>query len=171
MIKSYAFDLPKYNFKTLNYRDLGDKFSVNGTLISTLTIEQKKAGYTEDMVTFMQTGTIPTVYTDFANSLFDRNYVSISKQPVGKVLPSHVDQFYNICKKYNVTKNECVRFIICLEDWKSGHYLEVNNEPFINWKAGSGFLFTCNDVHLSGNFGLVPKYTMQITGLIKELKV
>jgi hypothetical protein len=51
-----------------------------------------------------------------------------------------------------------------LEDWKSGHYLEVMGVPYIGWKAGQVVEWTYDAPHMAANIGLEDRYTLQITG-------
>ena len=57
-----------------------------------------------------------------------------------------------------------------LEPWKSGHYFEILNEPFVGWGKMNFKIIRYGELHLSGNMGMEPKYTMQITGLYEEFK-
>jgi hypothetical protein len=54
--------------------------------------------------------------------------------------------------------------LVLLEDWKSGHYLEVMDRPIVNWQAGQVVEWTYDTPHMAANIGLEPRYTLQITG-------
>ena len=84
--------------------------------------------------------------------------------------PSHVDTFYMVSKKFVVDPNECCRVNVFLEDWESGHYFEINETPVLQWQRGDAIIIEKDEPHLSGNFGMKPKYTMQITGVKNEFK-
>jgi len=51
-----------------------------------------------------------------------------------------------------------------LEDWKPGHYLEVNGKPYVNWQAGDTVEWAYDTPHMAANIGLEDRYTLQITG-------
>ena len=51
-----------------------------------------------------------------------------------------------------------------LEDWKPGHYLEVNGKPYVNWLAGKTVEWYYDVPHMAANIGLEDRYTLQITG-------
>lgn len=84
----------------------------------------------------------------------------------GTILPKHQDTYKRYVELFNLKGREAtiVRAIIFLEDWKSGHYLEINNVPFVNWKAGDIAHWRYDTPHLAANMGLDPRYTLQITG-------
>jgi hypothetical protein len=54
-----------------------------------------------------------------------------------------------------------------MEDWKSGHYMEVDGNPIVNWNRGDYVMWNYDVPHYAGNFGIEPRYTMQITGTTK----
>ena len=56
------------------------------------------------------------------------------------------------------------RALVLLEDWQSGHYLEVDNNPIVNWSAGDTVEWIYDTPHMAANLGLAPRYTLQITG-------
>ena len=56
-------------------------------------------------------------------------------------------------------------YLIFLEDWNWGHFIQVGNNVLSNWKAGDIYTYKYGMYHLSCNVGLEPKYTMQITGM------
>ena len=51
-----------------------------------------------------------------------------------------------------------------MEDWKSGHYFEVEGNPFIEWKSGDYISWVGNTEHFAANIGIEYRYTLQITG-------
>ena len=60
--------------------------------------------------------------------------------------------------------DDCYRILVFLEDWKSGHYFEFNNEPIVNWKSGDYFVWGGKVPHMAANIGIEDRYTLQITG-------
>jgi hypothetical protein len=93
---------------------------------------------------------------------------TLQRIPPGGVIPLHFDVYIAYKKKYNITDiNKIKRIIIFLEDWKSGHILEVNNELVMPWKAGDWICWTGDDLHIAANIGLEMRHTFQITGHIE----
>ena len=90
--------------------------------------------------------------------------VSVIKQEPGNIIPKHRDMFHKITTEFPDREEEKVRANIFLEDWKSGHYLEFDEEVCSKWKANEGFILNSQVIHLSANAGLEDKYTLQISG-------
>jgi hypothetical protein len=83
----------------------------------------------------------------------------------GVVGPLHVDHYSYYNDLYNVTDdNEIIRVILFLQDWKSGHYFEVENIGIVNWSAGDWVGFDLPTPHALANIGSKNRYTLQITG-------
>lgn len=86
----------------------------------------------------------------------------------GDALPEHQDQYIYYRKLFHIEDpNQIFRCIIFLEDWKSGHYFEIDKHCISNWRQGD---YVCwnNDVpHAAANIGTEPRYTIQITGTQK----
>jgi len=86
------------------------------------------------------------------------------RMPTDTIHPVHTDPYGAYRNLYNCTVEQCVRCIIFLEDWKSGHYLEVNGTPVANWKCGDAVWWTGDTPHMAANMGLDDRYTLQLTG-------
>tara|TARA_R100001377_G_C3177337_1_gene105282 strand:- start:501 stop:1058 length:558 start_codon:yes stop_codon:yes gene_type:complete len=94
--------------------------------------------------------------------------VSVIKQEPGNIIPKHKDMFFKIKEQFPKSNAELVRANIFLEDWKSGHYLEFDEQPQYHWKANEGYLINDQVIHLSANAGLEDKYTLQISGFYND---
>lgn len=92
--------------------------------------------------------------------------ISTIKQPPGQVVPWHRDTFFLLKKKYP-DRQQPVRALIMLEDWKVGHFLQHDNAVFTHWTAGDGYIWDCDILHLGANAGMEDKYTMQVSGFLK----
>lgn len=96
--------------------------------------------------------------------------VSTIKQPPGCVVPYHRDTFFRISQQYPDRKDLKVRANIYLEDYKMGHFIQYNldgrYETSTNWKAGDGFLWDSEILHVGANAGFQDKYTMQVSGFL-----
>jgi hypothetical protein len=100
-------------------------------------------------------------------TLFDWKNVGIGffRMNTLEMFPVHQDHYISYQEKFNITDTSTIwRCIIFLEDWKSGHYIEVNGDPIVDWKKGDYVMWNYNVPHFAGNFGIEPRYTMQITG-------
>ena len=84
----------------------------------------------------------------------------------GTILPLHSDTYKRYIEIYNLQmyRNHIHRAIVFLEDWASGHYLEVADEPITKWAAGDVVVWEYDTPHLAANMGSTPRYTLQITG-------
>jgi hypothetical protein len=97
--------------------------------------------------------------------------VSSILQPPGNVITLHRDTFFQINKQYPDETRTKIRANIYLEDWAPGHLINYQDENFnwqtsTHWKQGDGFIWDSQHLHLSGNAGLVPKYTLQVSGFL-----
>ena len=97
--------------------------------------------------------------------------VSVIKQEPGNIIPKHRDMFYKITSEFPDRKEEKVRANIFLEDWKSGHYLEFDEDPCTHWKANEGYILNDQIIHLSANAGLEDKYTLQVSGFYNDSSI
>lgn len=86
-----------------------------------------------------------------------------TKLESGNVVPPHKDHFKNFAKYHNVPLSKIKRRLVFVEDWKAGHYFQVNNKVFVNWVSGDFVEWTRKDKHFGGNLGLIPRYILQIT--------
>jgi len=105
-------------------------------------------------------------YADGFYNLFPWKDIGIAfyKMNTCDVLPLHVDVYTSYRQMFRISADKVYRSIVFLDDWKSGHYFEIDGHPLIPWRAGD-WVYWNNDVpHFAGNFGTEPRYTMQITG-------
>ena len=85
----------------------------------------------------------------------------------GTILPYHQDTYKRYIEIFKLDNPQNVhRAIVFLEDWASGHYLEIDNEPIVKWQAGDVVTWQYDTPHLAANMGYTPRYTLQITGHI-----
>lgn len=87
------------------------------------------------------------------------------RMDTGDVLPVHSDHYNTYRRIHNITDNSTIwRCIVFLEDWKSGHYLEIDNTLIPQWRAGDYVIWNYDVPHMAANLGLEPRYTLQLTG-------
>lgn len=92
--------------------------------------------------------------------------LALYRMPTGTVMPVHRDLYKRYIEVFNLQGKETSirRAVVLLEDWKSGHYLEVDNKPYMCWQAGDIVEWTYDTPHMAANIGLEDRYTLQITG-------
>jgi hypothetical protein len=94
---------------------------------------------------------------------------SVYRMGPGTVLPNHSDTYAKFKQLHGITDSDSVyRAIVFLEDWQSGHYLEVGGVPITNWIAGETITWQSDVLHLAANIGKTDRYTLQITGVPNE---
>jgi hypothetical protein len=79
----------------------------------------------------------------------------------GNTSPYHADKHYLLQKAHGT--GDTYRYLIFLEDWQSGHLLEVDGTPIVDWKKGDYIMWDYNTPHMAANIGTDPRYTLQIT--------
>ena len=91
---------------------------------------------------------------------------SYYRMATGTVLPEHVDTYERYINLFNLKGKEDTirRAVVFLEDWKPGHYLEVDEKPILEWSAGDYIIWSKKTPHMAANIGLEYRYTLQITG-------
>ena len=94
--------------------------------------------------------------------------VSSIMQPPGCVIPWHRDTFFQINKQYPDRNELKVRANIHLEDWKMGHFIQYDNIVYTHWSAGDTLLWDREVLHLAANAGMQNKYTLQVSGFLKD---
>jgi hypothetical protein len=82
------------------------------------------------------------------------------------ILPVHQDTYKRYTELFKLEGKEHTirRAIVFLEDWESGHYLELKGIPVTGWRAGFTVIWNYDEPHMAANIGLTPRYTLQITG-------
>lgn len=96
--------------------------------------------------------------------MYNQTY-TIYRMDTLEIMPVHSDHFNTYCRLHNTTSDKVQRVIMMLEDWKPGHYFELDGIGHVNWKAGDWFKWTGDVPHAASNIGTEPRYTLQITGM------
>lgn len=102
-------------------------------------------------------------------SWLDDKVYAVHRFSPGSILPFHKDGYkqYRASRKIN-NVDQIHRIIVFLEDWKDGHLLQVGSKLYAQWKAGD-FATWCGETsHMAANLGHEDRYTLQITGIIKQ---
>lgn len=92
--------------------------------------------------------------------------ITLYCMPPGTIMPEHSDTFIKYREINGLSSEDNVgRAVIFLEDWKSGHYFEIDETPIVNWKKGDYVLWENDTPHMAANLGKENRYTMQVTGV------
>lgn len=161
--------IPHFDYKNLTWvqednvtiLDRADEFEQQN-------LQYIKVGYNNLNSMYYRAFDVSEDIHNFCKTLFPRYSVGVMKQPPGQTLPSHEDTFFKFAKTNNIDPYQCCRVNIFLEDWKSGHYFEINEKSVLHWKRGDAIIIRRDQMHLSGNMGMTTKYTMQVTGVYDE---
>ena len=86
------------------------------------------------------------------------------RMQTGEIMPNHVDHFQTYKRIFNAKLEDIRRAVILLEDWKPGHYLEVDHKAYVNWHGGDYIMWSPEVDHAASNIGVEDRYTLQITG-------
>jgi hypothetical protein len=98
---------------------------------------------------------------------FERFSWNLCRMPPGRVLPARKDTYDRFKLVHGLeTTHNVVCTIVFLEDWASGHYLEMNGRPFTGWRAGDWVSWRNDFLHLTANMGQTDRYTLQLTGTV-----
>lgn len=81
-----------------------------------------------------------------------------------EIMPTHIDRYKKYIELTGTSPVWIRRVLIMLEDWKPGHYLEIDNTGITNWRAGDYFVWENYVPHAASNIGTEDRYTLQITG-------
>jgi hypothetical protein len=109
---------------------------------------------------------------EFINRLKDifYNYKNLTftfyKMSTLEIMPEHSDHYNTYMKLYGADYKNVHRILLMLEDWKPGHYLEIDGTGIINWVAGDYFIWENDCKHAAANIGVEDRYTLQITAEI-----
>lgn len=93
---------------------------------------------------------------------------SYYRMSTGTILPTHSDLYVRYVTLHNLQGQEqrIRRAVVFLEDWKPGHYSEIDGQGMVNWKAGCTLEWQYDTPHSAANIGIEDRYTLQITGWV-----
>jgi hypothetical protein len=80
-----------------------------------------------------------------------------------EIMPPHSDHYRTYRKMFDAKYENVHRILVMLEDWKPGHYLEIDGNGISNWVAGDYFIWKSDCSHAAANIGVEDRYTLQIT--------
>jgi UDPglucose 6-dehydrogenase len=91
---------------------------------------------------------------------------SFYKMVPGESMPRHIDHYRTYQQLFDADYKNVRRVLVMLENWKPGHYLEINGQGIVNWVAGDWFMWESDTPHAAANIGVDDRYTLQITGTV-----
>ena len=146
-----TLDLTQFKFNL----DPGAKFNIDSNIIDD---EYKNLDYVIEK--FNDSATLEKLFNwkDVCTSYY--------KMWPGSSLPKHQDTYKKYIEVFNLKGQEqsIWRSIVFLEDWQSGHYLEVDGNPYTQWSKGTVVTWQYDTPHIAANLGMTPRYTLQVTG-------
>ena len=80
-----------------------------------------------------------------------------------EIMPEHSDHYSTYIRLFEPKKQNIHRILVMLEDWKPGHYLEIDGVGIVNWIAGDYFIWKNDCKHAASNIGIEDRYSLQIT--------
>lgn len=81
-----------------------------------------------------------------------------------EIMPEHKDHYQTYIKLFNPNIENIKRVLVFLEDWRPGHYLDIDGHAVVNWSAGDYVKWHNFTPHSAANIGIEDRYTLQITG-------
>ena len=172
-----------------DYIDIFNKIAIPHSMVRTdkeLSKEyymSKEWGYVTENTSFSQADfdsndrkNTPGWILEIADHIGEKERLSnimctITKQNPGNSLPPHVDSYESYRGKKNIPDEDAeniIRYLVFLEDWKIGHFLQFGDSVCCYWKKGDCITWEYGLRHLSTNAGTEPKFAMQITGVKKN---
>lgn len=109
-----------------------------------------------------------TILLDLADQGVDLRHAGMSyyKMMPGDLLPYHADKYVRYRAWHGVEIHDIWRAIIFLQDWQPGFLFEIEGHPVTQYAAGEFVLWSGAAAHMAGNLGLVPRFTLQVTGMM-----
>ena len=87
-----------------------------------------------------------------------------------QVIPVHTDKFFKLRNQHNVDIEDCVRYLIFLEDWVLGHFVEFEEFVIPRWQKGDVWRFDHMSPHCAGNASQTNFITCQVNTIVNSSK-
>lgn len=98
----------------------------------------------------------------------DHAIVTLTRQDPGQILPWHYDRHFMLRRLYPDDSRIIVRILVFMEEWKTGHVLQIQDEMLYNWKRGQAVIWHPTTYHVAANIGLEKKWTCNVTGFLSD---
>lgn len=108
-------------------------------------------------------------FDDYFSWLDSKVYAIHCMHP-GCALPEHSDKYPYYSRTHHITDIDSIqRIIVFLEDKQPGHRFTLEGMEVDTWRAGDWVSWTGATTHGAYNEGIANRYTLQITGILREL--
>ena len=112
---------------------------------------------------------LPDCCKNFFNILnVDKGTISWTCLEPNNTIPVHHDAFYKLRTQHGVEVNQCVRYLIFLQDWELGHLVEFQEQPISRWRKGDVWSFDHQSYHCASNASNNEFVTCQVNTIITE---
>lgn len=92
----------------------------------------------------------------------EKGSISLICLEPGQVIPVHKDSFYKLRQDYNVEIDDCIRYLIFLQDWELGHFAEFRETCITKWHKGDVWKFDSHSAHYAVNASQTNFITCQV---------
>lgn len=107
---------------------------------------------------------LPSYWPKFLESMeLEEGSVSWTMIRPARIVPIHQDYFVNLRKNYNVSLEQCSRYLLMLDDWSFGQLVELDDLTITRWKKGDVWEFDYTVSHWAVNASNINFYTCQIS--------
>lgn len=128
-----------------------------------------RVGFLYDMRYEEQPALTQKIISYMESQGLDHVGVSYYRMDKGDNLPYHSDLYKKYISLFNLeaVKQNIVRYILFPEDRKPGHIFEIDG-TLVDWRAGDWVAWRYDTPHMAANFGYDDRYTIQVTGVLRE---
>lgn len=106
---------------------------------------------------------LPIYWENFLRKLnLEKGTVSWTCIEPGQVIPVHADKFFKLRNKYGTDIDNCLRYLIFLEDWVLGHSVDFDEKTITRWHKGDVYVFDHKSFHCAANASQVDFITCQV---------
>jgi len=92
--------------------------------------------------------------------------VRLLRYDPGQCIPIHTDSYNGFKSRFG--EGNVKRYFVAVSPWSWGHFLQVHDNMIHHWEPGDCVDIPNEVFHLSGNCGILPKYTLTVTGFTNE---
>ena len=118
-------------------------------------IEWRSQGYTHSSFTgemYSSKNPMPDWCDVVANQIgLSKTGFVIYRMVTDDIMPVHVDHYRRYCEVFDVDRSEVLRALVFLEDWKPGHYFEIDSTPIVNYTAGDYVFWNSRSLYFTNN--------------------
>jgi hypothetical protein len=109
---------------------------------------------------------LPDCWTKFYDALYveEGSVCWLTLEP-REMIPVHQDYFYMLKTKKNAPVEQCIRYLVMLEDWAPGHIVQLGDLFLTDWRAGDVWYFDHTVPHWAANCGTTNFYSCQVSTL------